>query len=796
MKGILWILIATVALAFAGQAVASVLMQEDFSYSPGVLLTSTGNWLAHSGSGTNPIAVTSSGLSYPGYPAVAGNAVSMTTSGEDDHSLAAWSATSGVVYYACLANVSAATATGDYFIHFYRDSSSFYGRVYCKLVAGALNFGITHSSGSGGTVNYSSTPFSPGTTHLFVVKYTFNSGSTTDDTADLWVDPPISGTEPSPLVSSIDVTSTDATTIIAMSLRQGTATSASTQWVDGIRVATSWVDVLGWAPPVGACCNPNGACTITAQSDCPYTWHSEFTSCLPNPCPQPTGSCCLHDGSCTVTSQTECSGTWTLGGTCNPNPCTQPTGSCCNTAGCCTVTLQSACSGTWTMDGTCDPNPCAQPYNEYFFTYDETPHHASWAYQGETVEFEVSGTTNPEIKGYAIAFQWDPSVFEWVSGPTILGTRGDGAIYFNQSHDASSIKAGVTYSTACPPSIPPGTGYLLKFTLMVKPTAPFGTTPLDITDLPPSLNRITPCSACRTITPIMTDGAFEIRPEPTGACCVHNGSCTVTTQRACAGIYIGDGTGCSPNPCAQPTGSCCLPDGSCTVTVHSQCAGRWTMDGSCDPNPCAQPTGSCCLHDGSCTVTLQSRCTGRWTLGGVCDPNPCELPTGSCCAVDGTCTVTIESRCTGRWTLDGVCDPNPCPQPTGACCAVDGSCTVTTQARCEGRWMGMGTICDPNPCPQPTGACCHPDGSCTVSTEVDCQGRWQGAGTVCDPNPCPQPTGACCFASGECRVLTRAACASQEGLYQGDGTGCSPNPCPSPVPTRHTTWGQIKNTYR
>lgn len=39
----------------------------------------------------------------------------------------------------------------------------------------------------------------------------------------------------------------------------------------------------------GACCAPDGSCTMTAQGDCaaPSVWHGEWTSCNPNPCPQP-----------------------------------------------------------------------------------------------------------------------------------------------------------------------------------------------------------------------------------------------------------------------------------------------------------------------------------------------------------------------------------------------------------------------------------------------------------------------------------------------------------------------------
>src|SRR2546423_593103 len=54
------------------------LLVEDFNYTAGDLLTAHG-WSAHSGAGTNAIAVVSPGLTYAGYPSSGiGNAASLT----------------------------------------------------------------------------------------------------------------------------------------------------------------------------------------------------------------------------------------------------------------------------------------------------------------------------------------------------------------------------------------------------------------------------------------------------------------------------------------------------------------------------------------------------------------------------------------------------------------------------------------------------------------------------------------------------------------------------------------------
>lgn len=93
------------------------------------------------------------------------------------------------------------------------------------------------------------------------------------------------------------------------------------------------------------------------------------------------------------------------------------------------------------------------------------------------------------------------------------------------------------------------------------------------------------------------------------------------------------------------------------------------------------------------------------------------------------------------------------------------------------------------------GACCLGT-DCIVLDRATCDsygGVYQGDGTVCDPNPCiVQPTGACCVGA-ECSIQTADACQTMGGTYMGDGTICDPNPCL--VPTKVTTWGDIKSKF-
>jgi beta-lactamase superfamily II metal-dependent hydrolase len=360
MKKLLWVMaILGTCLGLVAEALAvPLLLEENFSYTAGTLLTANG-WTNHSGS-TNLIPVSTPGLSYSGYASSGiGNAASLTTSGEDVNRTFT-NQTSGSVYYAFLVSVSSAGAA-DYFTHFgsnpFSSYNGFHGRVYCRSASGGVNFGISRA-GNASPV-WSSTVFALNTTHLIVVKYTFVPGAT-NDTVDLWVNPTSCPGEPTPQVSAASETTGDYAGLGAIALRQGTSTP--TQKIDGLRVGTTWADVVCAAAPTGACCAADGNCSVLTQVACiaaGKVYQGNDTSCSPNPCPQP-GTCCFGT-TCTFVLQEDCTATWTEGGACSPNPCTEPIGSCCALDGTCTATTQADCTATWTLAGVCEPNTCAQP---------------------------------------------------------------------------------------------------------------------------------------------------------------------------------------------------------------------------------------------------------------------------------------------------------------------------------------------------------------------------------------------------------------------------------------------------
>ena len=77
----------------------------------------------------------------------------------------------------------------------------------------------------------------------------------------------------------------------------------------------------------------------------------------------------------------------------------------------------------------------------------------------------------------------------------------------------------------------------------------------------------------------------------TGACC-NGASCTVVPAGSCPapGVYHGNGTSCSPNPCVVVTGACCAAGGTCSETTQAACqaaSGSYVGDGSsCATSEC------------------------------------------------------------------------------------------------------------------------------------------------------------------------------------------------------------------
>jgi hypothetical protein len=225
--------LAVIGALTAANTQAQVLLEENFTFTG--LLTANG-WTAVSGTNSNAITAAAPGLTYPNLPSSgAGNAASLTTSGEDDRKQFGTTNTTGDVYTSFLVNVSAAQAAGDYFT-MVGTGNSFFSRVFAKSSGTGFQLGI--QKGSTTPASYFTNDLAFNTTYLVVTKLTRAAGA---GVASLWVNPVLGSTEPAPQAQNN--AGSDATSIDSVYLRQGSAGSAATVRVGNILVGTTWASV-------------------------------------------------------------------------------------------------------------------------------------------------------------------------------------------------------------------------------------------------------------------------------------------------------------------------------------------------------------------------------------------------------------------------------------------------------------------------------------------------------------------------------------------------------------------------
>lgn len=240
---------------FASSGISAQLLVEDFDYTVGSLLTANG-WITHSGAGTNSETVSTSSISYTGYASSGvGAEVALATTGEDVNK-GFTSQTTGSVYAAFIVNVTSATTTGDYFIHFAATTgtnvTTFGARLWAKKDASNnLSFGISKSS-TAANLSYTGFTYSLGTSYLMVIKYNFVTGATNDN-CELFINPVIGNPEPVSTLKTLQVddATADLPAIQSICLRQGNSSNAPIVKIDGIRVSTIWTEAVtpGTATP-------------------------------------------------------------------------------------------------------------------------------------------------------------------------------------------------------------------------------------------------------------------------------------------------------------------------------------------------------------------------------------------------------------------------------------------------------------------------------------------------------------------------------------------------------------------
>ncbi|MBS1518903.1 MAG: hypothetical protein JSS91_12505 [Bacteroidetes bacterium] len=243
-------LILLFCFVFLSSASFAQLVNENFSYPAGDSLTQHG-WTAFSGAGF-ALFVTTPGLTFTGYPGSGvGNATTLTltsASAQDAYVPFSINKSSGSVYASFMVRIDTATTDGNYFAAFLpsNSTSNYFGRVYARRAAnGSIAFGVSKSSTNATILaSYGDSVYTKGTTYVVVVKYKFNTGTTTDDEVSLFVfTAAVPAVEPAPYVGPVTTTQTDvAPDLGRFALRQGASGAALTPGcvVDGIRVTGAW----------------------------------------------------------------------------------------------------------------------------------------------------------------------------------------------------------------------------------------------------------------------------------------------------------------------------------------------------------------------------------------------------------------------------------------------------------------------------------------------------------------------------------------------------------------------------
>ncbi|MES2410730.1 MAG: T9SS type A sorting domain-containing protein [Bacteroidota bacterium] len=224
----------------------------------GTALNANG-WVTHSGATPGQLTIVAGSLTYSGMTSQ-GDKTQTVAGNSEDVNLASAAPLTGVAYYSALINVQNTDGLalntdpiGNYFLMFATTAGStgvtnFNGRIYIRAgaTAGTFNLGILNGPGGTATPTYSGTDYNVGTTYFIVVKFDFAT-----NTASLWVNPSIGGTETAPTVTNVTGTTVAPAQIASIAIRQAGTASAGTGniSIDEVRLGSTWAyvtsDVLG-----------------------------------------------------------------------------------------------------------------------------------------------------------------------------------------------------------------------------------------------------------------------------------------------------------------------------------------------------------------------------------------------------------------------------------------------------------------------------------------------------------------------------------------------------------------------
>jgi hypothetical protein len=215
----------------------------------------TNGWLTHSGT-AGQLVISTGSLTYPAVTST-GNKIALTAGNSEDVNRASTAPLTGKVYYSAILNLPNTTGlgpnaeTGDYFLANASAAgdapntvTAFSGRLYIKAgsAANTFNLGVLNNSGGTAAPTYITTDYAVNTPIFVVVKYDIAT-----NTASLFVNPALSGTEGTANVTNATGTTAAPAQVASIVIRQGgpatLATGTGNVQIDELKLASTWAAV-------------------------------------------------------------------------------------------------------------------------------------------------------------------------------------------------------------------------------------------------------------------------------------------------------------------------------------------------------------------------------------------------------------------------------------------------------------------------------------------------------------------------------------------------------------------------
>lgn len=242
---------------------------DPFNYTAGTVLAGQSNSIGikwdEVGTGTagNSIQVSSGNLTNSSLVPPIGNSLRFGGSGKSVRFSfpSGTSQTSGTMYYTYLLKITDLTglSSSGVFVAGFNNSTGTQSsqpsevgtRLYLRSASGGYNIGMSKDSSTTTDWVWDSRVFTTSDTVLLAGAYTFNSGSTTNDLAQMWINPNPSTfnttTPPTPDLSTTN--GNDISGIASFVYLQRVTTEPASMTVDELRIGTNWATVTPVPPP-------------------------------------------------------------------------------------------------------------------------------------------------------------------------------------------------------------------------------------------------------------------------------------------------------------------------------------------------------------------------------------------------------------------------------------------------------------------------------------------------------------------------------------------------------------------